>query len=363
MANDPSRNDHYQFHRDALAPLLHDADTSEFETACAAAQELDEGQFVEFILQQGLGPLWDAQLDNYESELPFSTTVKTKLHNSRMIATGHYLIQRNSLTHIKTILDDAGVDHVVTKGCHTREVYYKTPALRPAQDIDLLISPHNNIKAIKAFQAHGFSFYGSTDNIAQDCSLIKGNTAIDLHWDILRPGRTRLPMVEPLLGYRTDYGSHWGLTHGGTLFLMLVHPVFRKYTTGPRSSLVRLMDIIYLLDSHPGSAKEAGDLLQTAGLTTAGWITATWLHTLTGNSNAKALADALKPGKLKQKYLYNWLITNRSTRLFDKPLWIHLGFTLPAHNTWADAIRATQQAIRCKREADSTLTSLKKQLS
>ena len=84
------------------------------------------------------------------------------------------------------------------------------------------------------------------------------------------------------------------------------------------------MDIIYLLDRHPGSAEEAGDLLQAAGLTTAGWFTATWLHTLTGDSNAKALADVHKPGKLKQKYLYNWLSTNRATRLLDKPLWIHL---------------------------------------
>ena len=114
------------------------------------------------------------------------------------------------------------------------------------------------------------------------------------------------------------------MIHGATLALMLVHRVFRKYSTTPQASLVRLMDIIYLLDRHPGSAEEAGDLLQAAGLTTAGWITATWLYTLTGDSNAKALADVGRPGKLKQKYLYNWLSTNRATRLLDKPLWIHL---------------------------------------
>ena len=103
------------------------------------------------------------------------------------------------------------------------------------------------------------------------------------------------------------------MIHGATLALMLVHRVFRKYSTTPQASLVRLMDIIYLLDRHPGSAEEAGDLLQAAGLTTAGWITATWLYTLTGDSNAKALADVGRPGKLKQKYLYNWLSTNRAT--------------------------------------------------
>ncbi|MEP0202515.1 MAG: nucleotidyltransferase family protein [Halioglobus sp.] len=357
------KDDLYQFHRAALAPLLHEPKTSEFEAACTAAMELDEYQFTDFILQQGLGPLWDAQLENRGGDAPFSAVVKTKLHNSRLNAAGQYLIQRNSLTHIKSILDGAGVDHVVTKGCHTREVYYKNPSLRPAQDIDILISPLNNIKAIKAFQAQGFAFHGSTENIAQDCSLVKGRTDIDLHWDILRPGRTRVPMVESLLGCRTDHGSHWGMSHGGALFLMLVHPVFRKYTNGPLSSLVRLMDIIYLLDRHPESADEARELLQAAGLNTAGWITTTWLHTLTRNSNARALADELRPGKLKQKYFNNWLTANRSNRLFDKPLWIHLGFTLPAHDTWTDAIRATQQATRCKHEANSTLIFIKKQLS
>ena len=49
----------------------------------------------------------------------------------------------NSLTNIKTILDDAGADHVATQGCHTREVYYEKPALRPAEDIDILISPRD----------------------------------------------------------------------------------------------------------------------------------------------------------------------------------------------------------------------------
>jgi hypothetical protein len=170
-------------------------------------------------------------------------------------------------------------------------------------------------------------------------------------------------MVETLLHNRTDYGSHWGMSHGATLFLMLVHPVFRKYSTTPHASLVRLMDIAYLLDQHPESTDEARHLLQISGLTTAGWITTTWLHMLTGNSKARALADTLRPGKLKQKYLYNWLTTNRTTRLLDKPLWIQLGFTLPAHDTWADAIRTLQQAKRCKREARSTLANMQKQVS
>ena len=94
----------------------------------------------------------------------------------------------------------------------------------------MLISPHNKVKAIKAFKSEGYTFHGSCDNIAQDCSLVKGKTAIDLHWDILRPGRTRKPMVETLLECRKDYGTHWGMSHGATLFPNASAPRLPKNT-------------------------------------------------------------------------------------------------------------------------------------
>ena len=270
------------------------------------------------------------------------------------------MLQRHTLKNIKTILEEANIEHVITKGCHTREIYYKIPALRPAQDIDILIHPNNKIPCIKAFQQKGFEFYGAPENIAQDCSLLKGNTAIDLHWDILRPGRTRQPMVEELLASRVDYGSHWGMNPAATLFLMLVHPVFRKYTTTPQAALVRLIDMALLLDQHPDCTERTIQLLTTAGLKTAGWITATWLNMLTGNKSSAELSEALQPGRLRRRYLQNWLQSNRSSNLLDKPLWIQLGFTLPAHDKTSDAIRATWRSEQCRRNSQRTLQQITK---
>jgi hypothetical protein len=153
------------------------------------------------------------------------------------------------------------------------------------------------------------------------------------------------------------------MSHGATLFLMLVHPVFRKYSTTPHASLVRLVDLAQLLHRHPECVDEAVSMLQTAGLATAGWITLTWLHLLTGDRQAKSLGARLKPGNLRRKYLHNWLATNRSTKLLQRPLWIHLGFTLPAHDTLKDAVRAVRQARRCKHEADATLATMQKKIS
>jgi hypothetical protein len=41
-------------------------------------------------------------------------------------------------------------------------------------------------------------------------------------------------MTNTLLEARQDFGSHWGMSDEGSLFMMLVHPVFTKYSTTPK---------------------------------------------------------------------------------------------------------------------------------
>ena len=142
------------------------------EEACAAAVGLGNKVFTRFLLEQRLGPLWDECIESLVGELACQDELKSALHESRLHSTGDYLLQRHNLTLIKKTLDDAGIQHVVTKGGHVREVYYDEPALRPAQDIDVLIHPDDNVAAIRAFQGVGFEFHGVNENIAQDCSLL-----------------------------------------------------------------------------------------------------------------------------------------------------------------------------------------------
>jgi Uncharacterised nucleotidyltransferase len=357
------RKDHYQFHRNALRPLLPGAGPEAIEQASTEALKLGENAFTKFLLHQGLGPMWDNI--NEESQIlgKFSTKNCQLLHQSRLQTTGDYLLQRERLSQIRKILETADIPHAIIKGAHTREVYFPEPLLRPAVDIDVLIQPANKIAAIKAFQKADYRFHGNADNIAQDCSLLKGNTTIDLHWDILRPGRTRKPMVDALLADRMDYGSHWGLNHIGTLFIILVHPVFRKYANGPSAKLVRLIDLLLLLHRHPSTTSEVLYLLHESGLNTAGWITCTWLNLLTGSKAAQELATQLAPAKVRQSYLSHWIRSDLSTRLFSKTILVQLGFTLFAHDHLEDAWRAAKSARACRTAGPKILKTVKNAVS
>lgn len=362
MPHTTTHGDPYLIHRVALAPLLPGADGADLERACHKASALGEAEFAQFLSDQGLAPLWHHRIEQYPRRLPVSDEFLGLIHHRRLHATASYLSQRNSLTRVREILEGVGVDHVVTKGAHTRELYYDTPALRPAADIDVLVRLQDKLGAIRAFKSQGFEFHGLPENISHECSLIKGNTCIDLHWDILRPGRTRQPMTEELLEERIDYGSHWGLDTRGTLFMMLVHPVFTKYTTTPHATLVRIVDLALLLSMQSGPGAETRRLLGAAGVKTAAWITLHWLQMLTDGDSGAALESVLRPGRLRALWLRRWLSGDWSSTLQNYPEAIQFGFTLPAHDRWTDAVRALSMARQCRKNGAQALGFLQERL-
>ncbi|MEP5568704.1 MAG: nucleotidyltransferase family protein [Halioglobus sp.] len=336
----------YRLHRAALQPLLGEAC---YGLAAKVINKEGEAGLLKFLQEQGLAPMWANALEQ-GGQSTFSSDFFDALHQYRMTATGEYLIQRNRLKDLRKVLDGEAIPHVVYKGVAIRERFYQEPSLRPAVDIDVLVDQRDRTKAAKALHKAGFLFQGKAENISHEASLIKGKCVIDLHWHILRPGRTRRPMSRTLIETRQDYGTHWGLSDEASFFVILVHPVFVRYSTTPLSSLMRLIDLLNLIEMDGWVWEKTLSLLDLAGLKTAAWITLRWLQLLTGRSIEEEKLREVAPGKVRQFYLNVWLEKNLATRLLEKPALVQTAFTLFAQDRPSDALRA----IRLKKQAEKT---------
>jgi hypothetical protein len=351
----PVRNkDPYQLHRAALEPLLQ---KGSFDESAALVAAQGEAKLLEFLHQQGLAPMWDKTVREFQPG-EFSTHFQDSLHQARLEATGEYLIQHRRMQEIRAVLDPISIPHVIYKGAAFRDTYYSEPALRLAVDIDVLVSDENRVRCIQAFRDAGFTFYGEAENISHEVNLLKGTTSIDLHWDIMRPGRTRISVVDWLLEEREDARGFWALSVEGTLLVLLAHPVFTKYSTTPHAALVRMIDLLSLLDNSSPNWEKLRDRLERSGMLTAAWVTLRWLELLTDRPIPEEISGSITPGKLKASYLNYWLENNLPTRYLDRPAIVKAGFTLPAHDSIGDSVRAITSARKLARAAESELKNL-----
>jgi hypothetical protein len=173
-----------------------------------------------------------------------------------------------------------GIAYVVMKGVHVRECIYPDPALRPASDIDILIAPHDRRRAAQLLLDNGFTAQVLPNNVSFEASFRKGPVDIDLHWSMLREGRTRVDLTAGLLARRQQTHGVWGLSDSDAVFMMLTHPAFGKYVCSPNMGLGRVADFLQWMQQKPVDWPAVVALLEQAGLKTAGWIMLGWFRML-----------------------------------------------------------------------------------
>lgn len=102
------------------------------------------------MLFQEVGPLWDYRLQPADvlGSLPPASIDALRL--ARMSATAGYLQQRMALEQIDQHFAAQNIPYLVIKGAHVRECVYPDPALRPANDMDILVSPQDRQRAARA---------------------------------------------------------------------------------------------------------------------------------------------------------------------------------------------------------------------
>jgi len=335
----PAHDSRLRPHRLALLPAAAPADPVALRAA------LGEGGtgFIDFLVGQDLGPLWHHALQTHGLLDPLPRETVEPLREARMAAAMGYLAQRAALERLDALFAAEGIPWVAMKGAHVRECAYPDPALRPASDVDLLIAPADRRRAARTLVDAGYTVHADPANISHEATFSLGVVDVDLHWHMLRPGRTRVDLTGELLARRQRVNGLWGLSDADTVFLMLTHPAFAKYVCSPNMGLARVADFFLWVGARPVDWPAVLRLLERAGLKTAAWTLLTWFRRLAPRALQGTLdgwIESVRPGRMRAAYLRQWLARDLPTRWLARPFLIQFGFTLPLHDRPGDVLHA-----------------------
>ena len=351
-------NDPFHFHKVALRPLLRPLDEQETTALFKTLESLDLEEFVAFLYRQGLAQLWLEFLLAQDSLPGVLEEIIISLKQDALNTAAGQLMQRVVLQDTIDALLDAGIDYLVFKGAHLRHTLYADPTHRPVCDIDILVRDECKLDAVKALLRAGFSAYHKAENISHETSLLKKNVCIDLHWHLLRPGRTRIDLNDYLFGQRQPFGEFVGLSNEAALLVMLIHPAITKYVNGSASSLRHLVDIHRLAQSDDISWDRLIAMLRTSGTRTAAWASLAWLQMLADAPLYEDLAHQLWPGRLQAGWLCYWLGKDLNVKLAERKLIIRGGFSMALQDSLKDSVRAIFVLQKEQREAAKTMKKL-----
>lgn len=346
-----------RYHKLALAPFVEPAPLRSFEKISRELQKTEEA-FWDFIQLHDLAPIWYDTLKKNNADSCVSPQILEMLRERAVQSAVNYLQQRQALNTIKQAFAESNIAYAVFKGAHVREQLYSQQAVRPSCDIDILVSKTDKVQAIKLLSASGYTIQPKAKDISHEVTLASKTVSIDLHWEILRPGRIRIDLTDELLNNSLEYQVYRGLNNEATLFVMLVHPVFAKYTSSNLASLIRMVDLIKWLQIQSIDFEKVCSLLERGGVKTAAWITCTWLTLLTGIDLPESFMQVVQPSRIKRFYLNSWLQKNLASSLAKYPFLIKAGFTLPAHDSLGDVCRAATCLYKEKKHAEENLATL-----
>ena len=315
----------------------------------AASADVREAVGAEFLIRQGLGPLWSAALQNDAS------AEEGPLKALRVQAAVIYLLQRSVLAELDAILEHAGIAYAVFKGAHVREWLYADPALRNPADVDVLIRSVDRERAVRVLIAAGYSPKPDAATVSHELALTRNGVEVDLHWYVTRPSRLRIEVSDEIVGRRQRVAGFWAVSNTDAVFLMLLHPAVTKYVSSPSMRLIRVVDFLYVIRDHAVDWPAVADLLERCGVQAAAWTVLSWfqmLHPL-ARGVPPEFGARIAPGRLRACYLRAWLRHDLPTRLHAVPTAIQVGFTLFFHDRPSDAWRAIRGILAARGDGES----------
>ena len=332
------RKDPFKLHKLALAPFLESEQPVYFHYLLAEAEKEDSNDFLQFLIFNGLAALWHEKISIAGQEQNIHPEFFEKLQQVRLTSEANYLMQKKTLQKIHETLTTASIEYVIFKGAQIRELIYEKPSLRPCTDIDVLVSKQNRNAAIHALSSAGM-MYRTTNKFSHEAALIDGPVHIDLHSYVTNPSRMRIDISESILRKSQNMKYFLGPSNEETLFILLVHPAFRKHVCNPYALLIRTVDLLQFLKTQQVNWDSVIQHLNITGIKTAAWATMYWIRLLTNNEILDEYMNRLKPNTIQRKYLELWIRNNLPTNLVNHRIIVWLMFSLALHDNVTDALR------------------------
>ena len=333
------QKDPFKLHKLALAPFLESDQPVDFPSLLCEADKDGCNDFLQFLIFNGMAPLWHDALINSPQGNEIDADFLEKLRQVRLTAEANYLMQKKTIQKIHDTLTTVNMKYVVFKGAQIRELIYENPSLRPCTDIDVLVSKYDRNAAIQALNIIGMR-YTSNNKFTHEATLIDGPVHIDLHTYVTNPGRMRRDISESILDNIQNLKYFVGPSTEDTLFILLVHPAFRKHVCNPYALLIRIVDLLLFLKSQTIDWDKVLHLLNISGVETAAWATMYWIYLLTKEDTLVEYLDKLKPKTPQKKYLEFWIQNNLPTKLVNHKQLVRLTFSLALHDNAKDALRS-----------------------
>ncbi|MDF1563919.1 MAG: nucleotidyltransferase family protein [Deltaproteobacteria bacterium] len=291
---------------------------------------------LDFARREGVKPLLAKDLLAEPGDgLP--PALRERLEQSLRLARGHHLQQARMLQEVGEWLDAADVPHVVFKGPSLAHRLYPEPATRQATDLDLLVPRDRRDEVLRGFASRGYTIHRAAERDSHECDVLGPAGAIDLHWDLLRPGRLRFDLAARVLTKRVRRGALWVPRDADLLLLALIHPAITEHVT---ARLLKAVDLDLALRLLAPAWGETLETLGRLGLRTAAWAQLTWTRSFFASPLPLEVERTLEPPGWQARYLRTWLNRDPAAQYPEHRHLVRAGFSLALHDSPLDVMRA-----------------------
>lgn len=326
-----------QQHRALRAVMATIAGDSSALAASTGADGLSNSQILALLDRHRVGGLWFAALRRGDGNNAAQLARFGEMLGERQRGEAARALQQDAMA-LKAgqVLQGVGVCHAFFKAVHLRRWLYTASSLRPATDVDVMVQPHDRVRARLALIQAGFEL-ASTKEATHEETYFWREGYLDLHWSPFRPGRTRRDVASLVLRNRRELRGLWVLSVHDELLLLLLSTALADYVS---ARLIRAVDIDGIIRRASVDWGAVVSAAREFGLATAAWCTLRWVHDWMQTPVPEQVWKALEPSHLRRAYLERWLSADPWQTYALHPLFAQVAFSLALHDKWSDALVA-----------------------